>query len=318
MLKIFEENNLEHISLENDHLKIVFLPQIGGKMIKFINKKTGTNFLLEPQNKNKNYKPAYHGAPFHNYDVSGFDECFPTIEACTIKTKYGSEILFPDHGQLWSKSWQYSITEDDTFIRTAKGINWNYAFSKKVHLEENKFIIEYLVQNNEDEPLPYIWAAHPLLNVAPGDEIYLTDEIQNVLLYWSNDPTLGAKGKELEWPLIDGKNDYSIIPHREFGKAVKLFSGKLNESVWATLHKPKNKESFLITFDSSEIPFLGIWLCYGGWPESIKDKHFTIALEPTNVPGDCLADAIKENKCGVLLPQQISEWRVEFSIVNEV
>lgn len=317
MIQIIEENGLEQISLENDLLKVVFLPQIGGKMIKLINKRTGTNFLLGPQNKERNYKKAFHGAPFQNYDVSGFDECFPTIAACTFKTKHGSEIIFPDHGQLWSKPWQYSITEDDTFIRTAKGINWNYAFSKKVHLEENRFIIDYLVQNNEDEPLPYIWAAHPLLNVEPGDEIYLTDEIQNLHLYWSNDLNLGANVEELEWPLIDGQIDYSVVPNRDFNKAVKLFSGKLSEPVWASLHKPKSKESFLITFDSPEIPFLGVWLCYGGWPENSKDKHLTIALEPTNAPGDRMTDLMRENKCGVLLPHQISEWQVEFSIVNE-
>ncbi|MBS3944822.1 MAG: DUF5107 domain-containing protein [Melioribacter sp.] len=317
MLKIYEENNLEHISLENDFIKVVFLPEIGGKMIKFINKKTGTNFLLEPQNKDKTYKKAFHGAPFLNYDVSGFDECFPTVEACTIQSKLGSQVSFPDHGQLWSKPWRYQITEDETLIRTAKGVNWDYSFSKKVHLEENRFVIDYLVENNEEEPLPYVWAAHPLLNVEEGDEIYLTDEIQKVFLYWANDPSLGKKGDSLEWPLIDEKNDYSRIPDRNIGKAVKLFSSKLKEPGWATLHKTKNRESFLISFDCNNIPYLGIWLCYGGWPENNSLKHFTVALEPTNACCDSLANAIENNACGILQPHQKNEWKIEFVVVNE-
>ncbi len=317
MLKIYQENNLEHISLENNFIKVVFLPEIGGKMIRFINKKTGTNFLLEPQNKDKTYKKAFHGAPFRNYDVSGFDECFPTVEACTIKSKLGSQISFPDHGQLWSKPWRYQITEDETLIRTAKGVNWDYSFSKKVHLEENRFKIDYLVENNEEEPLPYVWAAHPLLNVEEGDEIYLTDEIQKVFLYWANDLSLGKKGDSLEWPFIDDKNDYSKIPDRNFGKAVKLFSSRLKEPGWATLHKTKNRESFLISFDCNNIPYLGIWLCYGGWPENNSVKHFTVALEPTNACCDSLANAIENNACEILQPHQKNEWKIEFVVVNE-
>ncbi|MEW6507750.1 MAG: DUF5107 domain-containing protein [Bacteroidota bacterium] len=318
MLKIYEENNLEHISLENDFIKVVFLPQIGGKMIKFINRKTGTNFLLDPQNKEKGYKKAFHGAPFRNYDVSGFVECFPTVEACNIQTKLGSKISFPDHGQLWSKPWRYQISEDETLIRTAKGINWDYSFTKKVRLEENRFVIDYLVENNEEEPLPYVWAAHPLFNIDEGDEIYLTDEIQKVFLYWANDVSLGKKGDSLSWPLLDENNDYSKIPNKNFNKAVKLFSGKLNEPVWAAFHKTKNRESFMISYDSVEIPYLGIWLCYGGWPEDNSNKHFTISLEPTNSCSNSLAEAIENNKCGIIHPLQKSEWKIEFMIVNEI
>ena len=317
MLKIYEENNLEHVSLENEFIKVVFLPQIGGKMIKFINKKTETNFLLDPQNNGKGYKKAFHGAPFQNYDVSGFDECFPTVEACTIQSKLGSNISFPDHGQLWSKPWHYKITDDETLIRTAKGINWDYSFSKKVHLEENRFVIDYLVENNEAEPLPYIWAAHPLLNIEEGDEIYLTDEIQKLILYWASDPAIGKKGDVIEWPLMDSVNDYSKIPSKNFGKAIKCFSQKLKEPVWATLHKTKNRESFLISFDSNLISFLGLWICYGGWPENSSNKHFTIAIEPTNACCDSLAMAIDNNACGILQPHQKNEWRMEFIIVNE-
>jgi galactose mutarotase-like enzyme len=286
-------------------------------MIKFINKKTGTNFLLEPQNTGKGYKPAFHGAPFANYDTSGFDECFPTIAPCTIQTKLGSSISFPDHGQLWSKSWNYQISDDETLIRSTKGVNWDYSFTKRVKLEENRFTIYYRVENFEEEPLPYIWAAHPLLNVEPGDEIYLTDEIQNFNLYWSNDNKLGTNGTKLEWPFVNGKDDFSVIPNREFGKSVKLFSKRLNEFGWAALHKVKNRESFLVSFNTDEIPFLGIWLCYGGWPENAKEKHLTIGLEPTNSCCDSLATAIEKNGCGILPAGGKNEWKMEFIITQE-
>lgn len=317
MIQVYEKDKLEQISLENDFIRVIFLPQIGGKMIQLINKKTDTNFLLEPQNNEKNYKPAYHGAPFDQYDTSGFDECFPTVEACTISTESGTKINFPDHGQIWSKPWQYKITENETLIRTAKGINWNYSFTKKVHLDENKFILDYEVVNYEDESLPYIWSAHPLLNVEPGDEIYLTDEIDEVILNWTNDDSIGKFGDVLKWPMIDGKNDYSTIKEMNFGKAVKLFSKRLTEVGWCALYKVKTKESLLISFNNITIPYLGIWLTYGGWPTDNRPKHLTIALEPTNTCYDSLAAAIDKKSYSVIKPMQKIEWRMEFTIVSE-
>jgi galactose mutarotase-like enzyme len=317
MINTYEENGLRFIEMENELLKVIFLPQIGGKMIKLINKITGTNFLLEPQNETKSYKPAFHGALFENYDTSGFDECFPTVEACKISTKSAYEISFPDHGQLWSKKWGYEISNDGTFIRTTKGINWDYSFSKQVKLEENKFIIDYMVENFEDEPFPYIWAAHPLLNVEPEDVIYLTDEIQNVIAYWTNAEEIAKQGDKLEWPYLDGVHDFSVIPKADFGKSIKIFSKKLNDPGWCAFHKSKNRESLLISFDTERVPYLGIWLCYGGWPVNSKNKHFTIALEPTNACCDSLEKAIKENACGIIQPNAKNKWRIEFAVVNE-
>lgn len=314
---MIESAGFEQISVENDFIKVIILPQIGGKMIGLINKKTGTNFLLESQNRDKKYEPAFHGAPFQNYDTSGFDECFPTVEASFLTTEEGKKISFPDHGELWSKPWSFKKTDDSTLVGFVKGTNLNYTFNKKIYLDGNRVIIDYKVENNDASPLPYIWAAHPLFNIEPGDEIYLTDEIQNVYLYWSNDSKLGSRGDQLEWPFINSVSDFSVIPEKSFGKAVKLFSGKLTMSAWTALHKKNKKESLLISFDTSENPYLGIWLCYGGWPEEISEKQLTVALEPTNCGSDSLSAAAGKNSCGIIEPDSANYWRIEFAVVNE-
>ncbi len=315
---MIESGGVEQISVENDLIKLIFLPGIGGKMIGLINKKTGTNFLLEPQNIDKNYEPAFHGASFQNYDTSGFDECFPTVETSSITTAEGKEILLPDHGELWSKPWSFRKVDDSTLIGSVTGTDLNYTFNKKIRIEGNRVIIDYKVENNGESPVPYIWAAHPLFKVEPGDEIYLTDEIQNVLLYWSSDSMLGSKGDQLEWPFINSVNDFSVVPDKNFGKAVKLFSEKLTMPAWTALHKKTKKESLLISFDTIANPYLGIWLCYGGWPEERSEKHLTIALEPTNAGSDSLSAAVEKNSAGIIEPNSANYWRMEFAVVNEI
>lgn len=314
---MIESAGFEQISVENVFIKVIILPRIGGKMIGLINKKTGTNFLLESQNRDKKYEPAFNGAPFQNYDTSGFDECFPTVETSSLTISEGKEIQMPDHGELWSKPWSFKKTDDSTLVGFVKGTNLNYTFNKKISIDGNRLIIDYKVENKSGGSLPYIWAAHPLFNVEPGDEIYLTDEIQNVTLFWSNDPKLGSKGDLREWPFINDVNDFSVVPDKNFGKAVKLFSEKLTMPAWAALHKKAKKESLLISFDVSINPYLGIWLCYGGWPEEASGKHLTVALEPTNSGTDSLSAAAKKKSCGIIEPDSANYWRIEFAVINE-
>ncbi len=139
-------NGLKHLLISNDKVEAVFLPQLGSKMISLINKKSGTQFLLENQDKNKVYRKAFHGADYSLYDASGFDECFPTIEAAELIVENGrnrtKKIRYPDHGELWSKEWNYELTEASIFFST-DGINAGYNIRKIITLEENRVIISY-------------------------------------------------------------------------------------------------------------------------------------------------------------------------------
>ena len=38
-------------------------------------------------------------------DASGWDECLPSVAACTVKTA-GCRLDIPDHGDLWRVAWE--------------------------------------------------------------------------------------------------------------------------------------------------------------------------------------------------------------------
>jgi galactose mutarotase-like enzyme len=44
-----------------------------------------------------------------------------------------------------------------------------------------------------------------------------------------------------------------------------------------------------VRFDATIIPYLGLWLCYGGWPERDGPKQMCVAMEPSTAPVDSLA-----------------------------
>jgi galactose mutarotase-like enzyme len=39
------------------------------------------------------------------------------------------------------------------------------------------------------------------------------------------------------------------------------------------------------------MPYLGLWICYGGWPDRAGTKQNCVAIEPTTAPVDSLAIA---------------------------
>lgn len=312
------KDGLVHLSIGNNIIEAVFLPQRGSKMISLINKITGTEFLLRNQDEDNIYKKPFYGADYSRYDASGFDECFPTIEASELFVeKSGSVskcIAFPDHGELWSKEWDYKIT-GDSILFTASGVNADYELSKQVTIKDNRIIINYKLVNNSVFTLNYIWSAHPLLAVDEGDRIIMPPGIDRLFLNWSSDKNIGTFGQYINWTGVNGTGSkrFHKIESRDRGIALKGFTDSLKKG-FAGLFRANKNESLLISFDSRKLPYLGVWLCFGGWPVDSQRKHFTIALEPTTGRPDSLSESVKRNECSQIKPGEEKSWHIEFSL----
>lgn len=318
MIKEKEENGLKKLIIENEKIEIILLPEIGGKMISLKNKKTDKQFLLEPQNNPPRYIKPFYGADFTQFDTSGFDECFPNIsEVNNLKDfSSGETINLPDHGELWSKSWDYNILDEKSIELFVQGVNLNYLFTKKIELDDNKIFIFYTVKNLSIQDIKFIWSAHPLLKCNSGDKILLPQSVKNVLLNWASDEKLGKFSDYLNWPFLskfDTKRDYSIVQNFELGQAMKLFTDRLNEG-YAGLYFIQDDESIFFSFNTNEVTYLGLWLCYGGWPTNVEKKHYTLAIEPSIGRPDSLAEAIKRNENGLVKAFENIQWQVEISM----
>jgi hypothetical protein len=45
-----------------------------------------------------------------------------------------------------------------------------------------------------------------------------------------------------------------------------------------------------VGFDAAATPYLGLWICYGGWPERPGPKQMCVAMEPATALVDSLAE----------------------------
>lgn len=302
------------IELENEALKIDVLPAMGGKILQVFDKKSGAALLKESEADLRNTKLPQKEQSFLPPYAAGFDECFPTVSPCKIQFEEKTLDL-PDHGELWTQSWDY-ISEGDTVTLSAIGDQLDYRFTKHIRLKKTGISIEYELENRETLDLDYIWSAHPLLEVEAGDEFLLPEEIREVVLNWSSNPKLGSFGDRLTWPhLADTQTDFSIVQAKNEDLALKLFSDRLKTGR-AGVYRKKINRSLVFSFDVEQIPFLGIWLCYGGWPEG-KVGQYTVALEPCSGRPDSLEKAKSRREQKTIAANGLKKWQLEISIFDD-
>ncbi|MBD3409271.1 MAG: hypothetical protein GF419_03615 [Ignavibacteriales bacterium] len=303
------------LTLENDALRVSFLPELGGKMIEMTELATGAQYLLEPQSEDGKYRRARVGDAFDRFDVSGFDECFPTIADCRL-TLNGEELDAPDHGEVWSRPWEAKV-ENDAALLAIDGVMWNYRLEKRVRLEGARVEFDYRLTNGGGNRFPFLWSAHPLLKIEEGAEIRLPEEADRVLVNWASDVALGEHGDTRDWPRLSTNGstaDYSIAPGAEAGVAAKVFTERLRTGA-AELFLPSLNRVVRVEFDVEASPYVGVWLCYGGWPvEADRVKHRTAAIEPANGRPDSLAEAMQSDECEWIEPGETKTWRMAFSI----
>ena len=300
--------------LENEHIKIILNPEIGGKMVSLFSKKTGTEYLLGPLSGSIS-TPDY-GKPFDSRFAYGFDECFPTITACQLQTENGS-IDIPDHGELWSRSWKYHQKDEASITLSIEGKKLDYSLTKEIALDGHSLNISYNLKNKSDATFEYLWSAHPLLSVVENDQILLNSS-NKMAVYWSTGEGLESPGEVINWPPKVGNADtidLARVPCIEANIAMKLFSAK--SSIGRTgLYRRKADETLVFSFDRTRLPYLGVWLCYGGWPEDEEERSFTVALEPTNASTDSLSEAIRNGEASKIKSNMIHQWKLQCSLLD--
>ena len=242
-------------------------------------------------------------------DAGGWDECLPSVVACRVETEAGAAEI-PDHGDLWRVEWQEEgVQSGNQGVGSIKRADASVTlvgecFSLPLELERSLELLEvgecwrlklqYKLKNTGSKSIPWSWAAHPLFAVEAGDRIVLPESIHSLRLEGSRVGRLGKGGDAVAWPmarLSDGSQvDLRIAEARDSGIGDKLFTGLLNASEnWCALERPSASVRIRVTFDAAATPYLGLWICYGGWPEKPGPKQMCVAMEPSAAPVDSLA-----------------------------
>ena len=303
--------NGDHLLLQNANLSVTVRPREGGRVSSLRSLQTDLEFLTQPQWKVSSEAPRMD-ASFRDGPCSGIEECLPTVGISGAETQGGPA---PDHGDFWQVIWEVDRASATDARLHAEGFSRTLRFTKQLVLEDRALRIRYNVQNTGDEPQTFLYACHPLLSVEEGDRIVLPDEIRPLRLDYSHASRLGERGDIVTWPQARPGLELDVVRSADEGSAEMFYTESLRDGSCA-LYRCAHRQALLLSFDTAQLPFLGIWLCYGGWPGGDGAQQYAVALEPTSSPCNTLIEAQRQGSAVSLQPEATCEWEIRFEVTR--
>ncbi|MGC8635245.1 MAG: DUF4432 family protein [Candidatus Limnocylindrales bacterium] len=297
--------------LENAALRVVVVPELGGKVLELVDKAGDRDLLWH--NPRTPPRRAPYGAHFDDWWCGGWDEIFPTGDVARLHDE-----PLPYMGELWSVPW--SVQEGAASPGSAAVTTLGYAtiapasLERRLELRGDEPVLRasYRLTNLDLRPLPYLWGIHPALAVSPDHRIDLPAE--RMLVGVSSDASLGTPGTEYAWPNLpldargEQARDMRRVPPREaavFGGhwATRLRGG------WASLTDVRTRRGLAIAFSLETFHAVWVWQVYGGWR-----GHYHVALEPWTGHPMQLDQARQAGTASELAPGQTKETGVAFIV----
>ena len=276
------------ITLANDHLRLTLDPAFGARVTALTDLASGRQWLVPGD--------CVGGDSYLGEQARGWDECFPTVAACSDPV-WGD---MRDHGLLWGREWQVGSGPDTC---TAVYEEPRFRFSRRLRLDGGTLTAEYLVTNRTEAPLPYLWSQHVLLATTPADRIALQG-VQD----------MSADGHPFDWP-GHPLRDLSVIGGIGDVFALKSY-GETPLAAHAGITGPAGGIRFSWTGAGTGgvagVSAFGLWLDYGGWPPGAPVHQ--VALEPCTAPADDLATVSAMGRARMLGPGASHAWAVRLSM----
>ncbi len=307
------------VRLRDNALEAVLVPGRGAKLVSLRSRATGREWLW--QDDSRPIRPALLGDDYATHDISGFDECFPTIGAC--RHPDGGHRDLADHGELWSRPWTLATT-GSTVTTAIDGVALPYHFQRTLSLPEPGTLrLDYAVRNTSATGFACLWSAHPLFAASPGMRIELPGQPRLTKEFGLSgrmgaDDATGLRGHldPYLWPHVRGADgtlhDLRRLDFPEPAVTDKAVARGLTEG-WAALLVPGTGERLTLRYDRDALPYLGICVNQGAWPATGQPGRW-VALEPATGGTDRLDEAAARGECAWLGPHEYRTWRLDLHL----
>jgi galactose mutarotase-like enzyme len=299
-------HGLRAILIENRFLRLVVLPEAGGKIWQITYKPLDAAILWN----NPRILPAKH--PIHaRYDdvwSGGWDELFPNDEAGNLLGEY-----VPDHGELWTGNWSAVPFEDSesvgVHLRFATPIS-SFLVERTIRLrpQSAQFEIQYRFTNQNPEAYPFLWKLHPAFAVSSEHRI---DFPAMTAVREPGFPgSLGDAPLSFAWPfapLGEKTLDLRQVPDVS-SRAVHFFYGTEMADGWCAVTNRANGLAAAMRFDPEIFTSCWLFASHGGW------RNLNVAaLEPATGWPFQIQSMIDSGRARMLEPGASLETSVLFT-----
>ncbi|MGB6221872.1 hypothetical protein [Haloferula sp.] len=286
------------IELRNESLSVRILPELGGKISSLFDRRHDREWLWT--NPHLARRPPVYGESYvEQLDTGGWDEIFPSISPCVLP----GGIDIPDHGDLVFLPADVSDQTPDSLALSILTRSFKSCFSRQFTVDGPKLRIDYTLESLDERPIPYLWAAHPLLALEDGMVLEL--------------PTAALTTSEgLDLQETDDGGCRITIGDPALGKQaphmLKSFTAR-DQAEWARI-QARDGASLRLDWDKLDAPYFGIWLNQRAWSGTGSEPYFNLGFEPTTSPHDDLTSAIAANEHFTLAPHESRSWSLILSL----
>jgi len=257
-----QQQGYEVYGLRSAAVEVRVIPALGAKVSSLISRRTGREWMWSPPGGASLHRNRT-GDPFPESTLLGGDECIPTLAPCRWR---GRDL--PDHGEVWTESWDAQIEAGAVVTRLRLPIS-PLTLERRVTLRDNRVQFDYTLVNLLPALYEYVWAFHPLLTIADGDAFDVPcTQVRADLAFG---------GARSGWP--------HAVNH---GDAIKLYTEDLTDG-YAAIRNERRGEALVFEFDRRELPIVGLWINRGGW-----NGFQHVAIEPTSGAPDALTAAVQD------------------------
>ena len=247
-------------------------------------------------------------------DSGGYDECFPTVGACSIPPSvhpFGG-LALPDHGELWAQASAFTLeTRADGMSATCEwtGRRMPYRFTRVVDVHASGSVaMRYAATNEGADRMPFLWSAHPLLPLTPQTKLVLPEGAR-VRVYAEHGIDLFGTCAEHQWPIFRLERRDVDLSHPD--SVARAYACKLFFDMPVGQAAVEEENARLeVTFDVAEVPNFGLWINRRGWtPFKRKKAYLNFAFEPCIGAPDTLSDALGAWRAAHWLePGETRQW----------
>jgi len=282
--------SVESLHLRNDALEVAVLPEVGAKIFSLKSVRTGQEFLWH--NPRITPQPYPIEANFDNYWCGGWDDGFPTCEACS----HNGEV-YPNLGELRSVRWSVQKHEPASLIRLeTRGPISPIRAAKEIKLCGGSVEMKYTLTHLGYIPIEFIWGTHPAYAISPDSILHIP--ARKGLVGQASDLALGTPGQVYSWPTVaTSKGSTNMSRAMPRGKLMAgHYATELSDG-WYAIESPQHGSGVLFEFPLDICPYLWLWLSYGGWR-----GYYVAVIEPWTSCPVTLSEAVVANTHRTLNP----------------
>ncbi len=295
---------LQMMILENRSLRVVVLPEAGGKIWQITYKPLQADLLWQ----SPAVPPAVHSL-HTSYDDNwsgGWDELFPNDEACSLMG-----LNLPDHGELWTGKWHSMQCGTNALKLQFVTPITQFIAEKEITLQDESHLLKvrYKLTNMSSQSLPFLWKLHPAFAVTAAHRIDFPP--MKVVREIDFPGTLENAPPVFSWPyasLGDHLLDLRQVPDAS-SQALHFFYGTEYANGWCGVTDREKKLAAALRFDPKVFSSCWLFATHGGW------RGLNVAvLEPATGYPFQMQKLIANGQARTLPAGQSLETEVTFSV----